>query len=238
MHRKFNHLKIRCGRENQHPAEGALRPLIDQLEIRPVGEKMLEWGTCPRKAGPPGPWLSSPGERERNAVMAIRVGVNMLQFCLVSNSISHSKTFSNPFESFQIKWVVYFSKRLCPLVFIASLSFCMHMCMYSVHGYTTHLIKTYNSKNYIRGEQKVLRLNLIWRCGHSWASYRILQVQQLPYLLDLGLSDFFLFPKYIYFNDKIWRYYRKYDDTAVHILKGDSKRCPKQEKNCWSIPAG
>ena len=30
--------------------------------------------------------LSCPGERERNAVMAIRVGVNMLQFCSVSNS--------------------------------------------------------------------------------------------------------------------------------------------------------
>ena len=32
--------------------------------------------------------LSSPGERERNAIMAIRVGVNMLQFCSVSNSLS------------------------------------------------------------------------------------------------------------------------------------------------------
>ncbi len=25
VHRKFNQLEIRCGRENQHPAEGALR---------------------------------------------------------------------------------------------------------------------------------------------------------------------------------------------------------------------
>ena len=40
MHRKFNQLEIRCGREDQHPAEGALRPPIEQLEIRPVGEKM------------------------------------------------------------------------------------------------------------------------------------------------------------------------------------------------------
>ena len=55
-------------------------------KFRLVGEKMLEWGPCPRKAGPPGPGLSSPGERQRNAVMAIRVGVNMLQFCSVSNS--------------------------------------------------------------------------------------------------------------------------------------------------------
>ena len=47
------------------------------LEIRSVGENMLEWGPCPREAGPPGP---------RNAIVAIRVWVNMLQFSSVSNS--------------------------------------------------------------------------------------------------------------------------------------------------------
>ena len=55
-------------------------------KFKSVGEKMLEWRPCPREAGPPGPRLSSPGEREGNAVMAIRVGVNMFQFCSVSNS--------------------------------------------------------------------------------------------------------------------------------------------------------
>ncbi len=34
--------------------------------------------------------------------------------------LSHSKTFSNPFEPFQIKWEVYFSKELCVLAFIVS----------------------------------------------------------------------------------------------------------------------
>ena len=58
-------LVTRCGRESQHPPEWAPRP-----------------------------WLSSPGERERNAVMANRVRVNMLQFCLVSDSLSHT-TLSN-----------------------------------------------------------------------------------------------------------------------------------------------
>ena len=52
-----------------------------------------------------GPQFSSPGERERNVVMANRVGVNMLQFCLVSNSLSHT--------TLSIKWEVYFSKELC-----------------------------------------------------------------------------------------------------------------------------
>ena len=39
VHWKFNQLETRCGRESQHPAEGALRPPIeswgsDELEIR------------------------------------------------------------------------------------------------------------------------------------------------------------------------------------------------------------
>ena len=37
------------------------------------------------------------------------------QYAAVSNSLSHSETFSNPFEPFQIKWEVYFSKELCHL---------------------------------------------------------------------------------------------------------------------------
>ena len=124
VHRKFNQLELRCGRENQHPAEGVLRPPIEQLEIRPVGEKMLEWGTCPREAGPPGPRLSCTGEEERNAIIARRLGVNMLQFCSVSNSLSHT--------TLSIKLEVYFSKELsrssllcCPYD-----SACMHM---SIH---------------------------------------------------------------------------------------------------------
>ena len=67
-----NQLEIRCCRENQHPAEGELRTLdwaVGVESLRLVGEKMLEWGPCPREAGTPGPWLSSPGERERNAVI-------------------------------------------------------------------------------------------------------------------------------------------------------------------------
>ncbi len=39
VHRKFNQLEIRCGRENQHPAEGALRPPIEQLKFRSVGDQ-------------------------------------------------------------------------------------------------------------------------------------------------------------------------------------------------------
>ena len=33
VHKKFNQLEIRCGRENQHPAEGSLRLPIEQLQL-------------------------------------------------------------------------------------------------------------------------------------------------------------------------------------------------------------
>ena len=48
-----------------------------------------------QRAGPPGLWLSNPGERERHTAMSGGAGeVNMLPFCLVSNSLSHT-TLSN-----------------------------------------------------------------------------------------------------------------------------------------------
>ena len=69
-------LVTRCGRGSLHPAEWVSRPLVEQ----------------PQRAG-------------KEMLIAIRVGVNMLQFCSVSNSLSHA--------TFQIKWEVYFSERLC-----------------------------------------------------------------------------------------------------------------------------
>ena len=58
-------LVTRCGRESQHPAEWAPGPPIEQHQ-----------------------------ENGKETLMAIRVGVNMLQFCSVFNSRSHT-TFSN-----------------------------------------------------------------------------------------------------------------------------------------------
>ena len=46
----FNQLEIRCGREDQHPAEGALRPPIEQLQLerRCWNENMSQRGWGPR----------------------------------------------------------------------------------------------------------------------------------------------------------------------------------------------
>ena len=98
-------LVTRCGRESQHPAEGALRSPINQFGDQTSWREDAGMRTCPRETRPPGPRLSSPRERERNAVMANRVGVNMLKFCLVSNSLSQT--------TLSIKWEVYFSRELC-----------------------------------------------------------------------------------------------------------------------------
>ena len=84
-------------RENQHPAEGVSGPRLSSCS----GEKMLEWGPYAREAGLPRPRLSNPGERERNAVMAIRVGSICCSSVPSPTHLSHSKTFSNPFEPIQ-----------------------------------------------------------------------------------------------------------------------------------------
>ena len=53
----------------------------------------------------------------------------MLLFCSVSNSPLTDNIFRNLFEPFQIKWEVYFSKELCPLVFIV-LNMFLHASAY------------------------------------------------------------------------------------------------------------
>ena len=122
VHKKFNQLKTRCGRESQHPAEGALRPSInqfgdqtswrpDQLEIRCGRENQH-----PERLGPHTPaWAAQ--ENGKKTLMAIRVGGKYVAVLFVSNSLSH-KTLS-------IK--LYFLKTVS-LVF-KSLWFCMHVHM-------------------------------------------------------------------------------------------------------------
>ena len=59
---------------------------------------------------------------------------------------SHSKTFSNRFEPFQIKWEVYFSKELCrsSLLCRSYDSACMCVCIVD-HGYTIFPFHSNNS---------------------------------------------------------------------------------------------
>ena len=106
VHRKFNQF----GDQTSWRQDAVEKANTQQRE--PSGPRLISWGSdeleirCGRENEHPerlGPQLSSPRERERNAVMANRVGVNMLQFCLVSNSLSHT--------TLSIKWEVYFSKN-------------------------------------------------------------------------------------------------------------------------------
>ena len=84
VHRKFNQLVTRCGRENQHPAEWAPRPLVEQ----------------PRRTGKKRGYSNE----SEGQYVSVLFG---LQLPLIV------KPLSNPFEPFQIKWEVYFSKELC-----------------------------------------------------------------------------------------------------------------------------
>ena len=71
--------------------------------------------------------VEQPRRNGKKPVRARRFGgVNMLQFCSVSNSLSRT--------TLSIKWEVYFSKERSPLVFIvSSLWFCMHLHMSMEH---------------------------------------------------------------------------------------------------------
>ena len=88
--RKFNQLETRCGRDSQHPAEGALRPPINEFGDQKSWRNDAVEKTAPSKELGPRASGWATLEDEKEMLMAIRVGVNMLQFCSVSNSLSHT----------------------------------------------------------------------------------------------------------------------------------------------------
>ena len=125
-----------------------------ERKFRSVGEKMLEWEPCPSRGWAPRPPVEQSRRTGKKCCYSQKSwGFNMLQFCSVSNSPLTNNTFRNPFEPFQIKWEVYFSKELCPLVFIV-LNMFLHesVCEY-VTGWYTIIIKNPNqtkpNKSYV-----------------------------------------------------------------------------------------
>ena len=100
VHKKFNQLVRRCWIE-EHVSE-MLGPQVPGWAAQENGKETRLW--------------------------PIEWGVNMLQFCSVSNSLSHT-TLSNKVRC------TYFSKELCRSSLLCRLHACMHMHMYC--GYTT-----------------------------------------------------------------------------------------------------
>ena len=105
-------LLMKCGRESQHSAES--------------------WA----------PW--PPVEHQENEkdtkLTAIRVGVNILHFCSVSSSLSHTNV--------TIKWEVYFVKEVFarPLSLCRCDSFCMYISIFIIWLYNTTSHKYLNKK--------------------------------------------------------------------------------------------
>ena len=95
------------------PATGS----SDQLEWRCWNEE-----PCPSRSRAPRAPVEQPRKtRKLGCDNPNSCGVNMLLFCSVSNSHSHT--------TLSIKWEVYFSKELCPLVFIV-LNMFLHAYVY------------------------------------------------------------------------------------------------------------
>ena len=92
-----------------------------------------------QRLGPQAPGWAAQENGKEMLLKLEELGVNMLQLCSVFNSPLTDNTFRNPFEPFQIKWEVYFSKELSPLVFIV-LNMFLHA---SAYEYVTLFYKFY-----------------------------------------------------------------------------------------------
>ena len=105
-----NQLKIRCGREYQHPGEGALRPPIEQLQLE---RRCWNEDHVPERLSPQAP-VEHPRRTGKKRCYGHKSGGSIFCSSVQSQThLSHSRTFCNPFKPFQIKWEVYFSKELC-----------------------------------------------------------------------------------------------------------------------------
>ena len=119
---------------------------FNQVKIRPVGEKMLEWEHVPERLGPQAPSWAAQENGKATLLWPLEWGSICCSSVWSPTHLSHSKTFSNPFEPFQIKWEVYFSKELCrsPLLCCRYDSACICVCIVG-HGYTTQVTNNNNN---------------------------------------------------------------------------------------------
>ena len=96
-------------------------------EVSEFGDQTSWWEdagmrTCPREAEPPSPRLSSPGERERHNADGHKSGGQYVEVPFgLQLPLTHQ-----PFRTFQIKWELYFSKRLGRS---SSLCRCVYACI-------------------------------------------------------------------------------------------------------------
>ena len=152
VHRKFNQLETRCGREIQYPTEeGALGPpiefgdqtcwrqdVIEKASTRQNGALGLpiEFGDQTSSETRCGRESQHPAGSWKETLRAIKLGVNMLQFCSVSNSLSHT-TLSNKVRG------TYFSKEQClrSSLLLCRLYSCVVMILHaSAYEYTKHMM--------------------------------------------------------------------------------------------------
>ena len=147
----------------------------DDWKFRSVGEKMLEWEPCPSRGWAPRPPTEQPRRTGKKCCYSRKSwGQYVAVFVWSPAHLSHT--------TLSIKWEVYFSKELCPLVVIvSSLCFCTYICRVG-HGYTSsnhpkstikQITKTVNLR-INRQSKRVFGYNIIiMSClhhGYPWSS--------------------------------------------------------------------
>ena len=109
------------------------RQEVSSLEIRPVGEKMLEWKHVLERLGPLAPgWAAQENENDTQRCSEGLWKSICWSLCSVSNFVSHA--------TFQIKWEIYFLKK-SSLVFIIASMCILHVYVY-IYAYLSYV--TYN----------------------------------------------------------------------------------------------
>ena len=99
---------------------------VSELEYKEVEDKMRSGPLCPQ--------LSSSRERERNTVRVNRMRVNMLQFCSVSNSLSHMNL------SNKVRGIYFFKEVFARLCSLRQDVFCTYMGIVVAYDYTTIIL--------------------------------------------------------------------------------------------------
>ena len=136
VHRKFNQLEIRCGRENQHPAEGALRTSDWAVEDQTSWREGAGMRNMSQRGWALGPPVEQPRRTRKKRCYGHKSGgqyVAVLFGLQLPFTVKPLVTLSNPF-----KWEVYFSKELCRSSLLGRRYDSACICVYIVcHGYST-----------------------------------------------------------------------------------------------------
>ena len=160
VHRKFNQFGEKMRLRKTAPGRRDPRyPRLSFVDQTSWWQDAVEKASIQQRAGPPGLRLSSPGDWEINAD-GHKSGGQYVAVLFGLPTPSHT-------QPFQIKWEVYFSKRLSSLVVIMVCRYDFHMHAYGYAHKVERNIWKVEKKNHartlLRGEPMIKSMSCLWK---------------------------------------------------------------------------